>query len=59
MQAKTARIVSADISQSGLEVVTLRRLWLGLERTQEAIERSMLACRESHELLRRLDEGGP
>lgn len=43
---------------SASEVVTLRRLWLGLERAREAIARSMLAIRESRELLRGVDRPG-
>ena len=62
MPAKTAPAASADQAQWAIEIGTFRRLWLGLEDTQEAIARSVRAYRESRELLRRLrriDDGGP
>jgi hypothetical protein len=50
------RMGSVHNLQRSLEVVSLRRLWRAVERAQEAIARSMVACRESRELLRRIED---
>jgi hypothetical protein len=58
MQAKTGPTRSTHDTPHAVELATLRRLWRGLERTKEAVARSMIAYRESRELLRRIDESG-